>query len=388
MNITSVGSLCTGCGACESICPKNAIAMQYSDDGFLYPKVDEKTCLECSKCINICPTGKSPETANQIVGTYAGYVKDKKIVRNSSSGGMFSLMADFVLDRGGVVIGAVYDRNQKEVVYKSTDDVSLGELRRSKYVSPNPGGIFKFVKSALTTKRLVLFCGLPCHVAGLYNFIGKPCENLITCDFVCGGVPSATFFKEHLLQLEKKYKANVSAVNFRAKLYGWKQHSIKIDFDNGKSFGVHSKCDSYFSGYFNKCFQRDCCYDCAYRTDHFSDVIIADYWGGVRKGVENDTGISMVIINSTRGDKFFCSVIDTENAEISEISSDDAKYAFKVNKDKNKADREKKSIFISLYNKYGFEKAAKATYHKGIFLFEIKQCLKKTMKIFHGGKAT
>lgn len=383
MNIKDISSRCSGCSACENTCYKKAITMEYSPDGFFYPVVDEILCSDCGACYRICPVVNTPKASCEYIKAYAGYANDPDIVKRSSSGGAFTLMANYILAQGGLVIGASYDTESKEVIYNSTDNVSLDELRRSKYVSPNPNGVFEAVKEALDKSRMVLFCGLPCHIAGLRNYIGNSNDKLILCDFICGGVPSALFFKEHLNYLESKYKGTVTSVNFRPKLFGWKQHSIKIDFDNGKSIGCYPKCDSYFSGYFGKYFQRDCCYECAYRVKHYSDIIIADYWGGILKGDGNDTGVSLLISNTIQGNRFFEKISKTNQGVFSEIHYDDIKYAFTENKELQALNKKKKDSFMNAYSAKGFEKAARAIYHKGIFIFLLKKSLRKRLNFFH-----
>jgi coenzyme F420-reducing hydrogenase beta subunit len=379
-NVLKNKDKCTGCTACYATCYKKAIKMQKDALGFYYPIIDEDLCSNCGVCVKVCPITDEKPYVDTRIKSYYGYVLDDKIVKESSSGGAFTYLADCVLKENGLVIGAVFDYQSNEVVYLGTDSVSLDEIRKSKYVASFPNKIFVRVKEELNNNRKVLFCGLPCHVDGLKSFLAKDYPNLITCDFICGGVSSPQFFKEYLAFLEKKYKSKTSLVNFRAKLYGWKEHSIKIGFENGKEYKSIAREDNFFQGYFEKFYQRKSCYDCKYRLRHFSDLIIADYWGGLSKGRGNDKGVSMIITNTKKGDEFFSNLIKVSPQGFKEMPIEDSNYVFK-----NETERYSKAIknrapFIEKVNRYGFIKATKKTYLKGVWKIKLKRKIKKLVK--------
>lgn len=375
MDIRCIADKCTGCSACLNTCPKSAIAMAYNKDGFLYPQIDESLCIDCGRCVTVCPESEKPRRPAERLQAYGGAVSDAQIVKKSSSGGAFTLMAERILSENGVVFGAAFCPEDKTVVYASTDEVDLDQLRRSKYVAPDPNTAFKKVKAALQEERLVLFCGLPCHVAGLHNYLGKEYETLITCDFVCGGVLSVYCFKDHLKSLENKYHGHVTDVNFRPKLYGWKEHAIKIRFSNGKVYRNHANCDRFFTGFFTKAFKRDSCYACAYRTKHYADVIVADYWGGVKEHPGNNQGLSMVIANSPRGAAFLETLMGTESL-FGELPLQKTEYAFRERQE-SFADWREKATFFDLYAKYGFKRAGDKTYFKKAYIQKAKIRIKR-----------
>ena len=378
MNISVVGKKCVGCSACEQICPKDAIKMIYNEEGFLYPVIDNTLCVNCGICNQVCPTYQDEHRQANRTCAYQGYSKDEMTVKNSSSGGAFSIMAEYTLENNGIVFGVKFDKKTKEVVYTSTDECVLDEIRRSKYVTPNPKNTFSRVKHELISGRNVLYCGLPCHIEGLYRFLGKEYKNLVTCDFICGGVPSERFFKEHLEALEMKYKSTVKDVNFRAKLYGWKDHSIKITFDNGKTYCRHANADSFFRGYLVKPYQRDCCYMCNYRLKHYADLTIADYWGGANEN-KNNKGVSMVIVNTNNGYDFAQKTLISSGEMFEELKLEKTSYAFSEQKERFLKGIENKKTFMKVYEKHGFEKAAKKLYFKDEMIVRIKVFIKQIM---------
>lgn len=167
---------------------------------------------------------------------YGGWSNDAEIVKRSSSGGAFSVIANYILKNNGIVYGAAFTDNRKQVVFKSTKEVSIDEIRRSKYVESQTQYIFRAIKNDLEAGFSVLFCGSPCQVAGLKRYLHKEYKNLLTCDFACGGMASHKIYEDYLDRLEGEYRSKVESINFRPKLYGWSMHAIKIYFMNGKSY--------------------------------------------------------------------------------------------------------------------------------------------------------
>lgn len=374
-NISHIASDCTGCTSCMNSCPREAIKMLPDNVGFYYPYINTDLCIDCGKCVKACPVAGSDDVIDNRIRAYYGASQNIDVVSKSSSGGAFSVMAEYVLEKNGLVCGAAMNYETMELEYKSSDNSNLDSLRRSKYIASNPHTIFKEVKTELNKDRLVLFCGLACHIDGLKKFLNKEYLNLITCDLICGGTASPLYFREHIRVLEKKYGSKVVDVNFRAKLYGWKEHSLKISFANRKEYATSAFFDSFFKGYFEKPYQRDSCYKCKYRLAHRSDIIIADYWAGLKKGRGNNEGVSMVITNSKQGDEFWLNVLKTQNHNFLEMPIEDSNYVFKKEEERyNKAFSTKRE-FMCLYEKYGFEKAARMTYFKGIFIAKLKRLL-------------
>ncbi len=296
---------CTGCAACYNICPKHAIRMETDQEGFVRPFIDDKVCVECRKCETVCHVlqEKSFQTNRQKV--YAVKVKDDEVRERSSSGGLFSALAEAVLAKQGIVYGAAYDEELRVVHIGIEDRKELYRLQGSKYVQSNLGNIYRDVQEQLDSGRTVLFGGTPCQVAGLYSFLGENRDNLYTYDIVCHGVPSPKIFSEYLKYIEEKRGQKATRVDFRYKRPNWSLWSLKIDFENGEPYIKSIKADPYMLGFLNNYFLRESCHNCRYTsTKRVADVTIADFWGIEQAdlAMENDNrGISLCIVNSEKG---------------------------------------------------------------------------------------
>lgn len=298
---------CTGCSACMSICPKNCICMTRNTDGFLYPKIDAKVCVNCGLCEKICPVikEKNQEQQNHPT-TYAASILNEDVRKNSSSGGIFTAIAEQIIENNGIVYGAAFseDLSVKHIGVTNTSD--LDKLRRSKYVQSDLNGHFKKIKEQLENNTTVLFSGTPCQVGGLLSYLQKPYENLITLDFVCHGVPSPKAWEEYLGFQEKAYNSKVTEVNFRDKSKGWKNCSISLGFENGKIYIKKFRQDPYMKAFLSNISLRSSCYECKFKSvNHKSDITLADYWGidKVNPSLDDNKGLSMVLVQSKKGEE-------------------------------------------------------------------------------------
>ena len=318
---------CANCGACHNTCPTKAITVSQNDI-FYKLHINSDECIECGKCITVCPVNNIFKKQN-LISAIGAYSKDINIVEKSSSGGVFRLLADYILSNNGVVFGAAFCEDFRKVKIKSTDEVSVEELQRSKYVESLVGDSFVKIKQNLENNRTVLFCGCPCQVAGLKKFLSKDYENLYTCDFSCGGLPSHKLYEQYLDLLEKKYKSKIVSVDFRPKTYGWKMHAIKIEFANGKKYNSLGVNDPFFSAFIYKHYSvRDDCLSCKFADNHYSDIVLADFWlySQLSTFKEND-GISLVITNSNKGENLLN--IIKEKLVFQKLDIDSASYNMK-----------------------------------------------------------
>lgn len=304
MNITDFNK-CSNCGACYNICPHGAIYVR-EEALFYTPTVDETKCVDCELCVKVCPVNNEIEILNPI-DAFAGWHKDENVVLSSSSGGFLYGIAQNILECDGVVYGAVYSDNNREVVFNSTDTVELCKIQKSKYVESKVSDTFIHIKRDLEKKRNVLFCGTPCQVAGLKNFLGKEYDELITCDFVCGGLPSHKLYEEYLDYLEDKYNSKIKSVDFRPKTHGWKRYAVLIKFENGKRYNALGVEDPFLRSFlYGKLSVRDYCLKCKFSDTHQSDITIADFWRHEKlSDLKNENGISLAICNTEKGYELF-----------------------------------------------------------------------------------
>lgn len=347
---------CANCGACCGICPVDAI---HVDDGDLFyrPVVDRDKCIGCGKCAAVCPVN-TPQARQNLRGAFSAVHTNEKIVSVSSSGGAFTALAEWVLEQGGVVYGACYADDRKSVVFRSTDRVPLDELRRSKYVESMVGDAFREVKAQLEQGRAVLLCGTPCQVAGLCRFLGREYHNLYTCDFSCGGLPSHEVYRSYLRELEQRFGAEVSDVNFRPKAYGWENHAIRIRFANGRVYESPSVLDPYFCAFVERHYSvRENCLDCAFGDNHYADLVLADFWKyrEVSAEKENHRGLSLVIANSEKG----MALLDAASGKLRRQKLDLAKASYNMKrKSRSESFLQRRKAFLDCCRAGGLGKAA------------------------------
>lgn len=306
MIITNEMYRCTGCHACASICPKKCIQMIRDSEGFLYPSINESECIECGLCSSVCSVNNSEPLLDEIdTKAYAAKNLDNSVRKNSSSGGVFTALAEYILENGGVVFGAAFN-DKLEVVHISIDKKEdLWKLRGSKYVQSKIGESYIYAQELLKHGRLVLFTGTPCQIIGLKKYLTKDYPNLYTQDVVCHGVPSPQTWRMYIEELEKKYKSSVSCVNFRNKATGWKNYSISLAFSNGEIHTEQFKHNHYMTAFLDNLALRHSCYKCSAKGIHrASDITLADFWGveTVCPQFDDDGGTSLAIVHSRKGE--------------------------------------------------------------------------------------
>lgn len=309
---------CCGCQACFNGCPKKAISMIEDNKGFKYPIVDKNKCINCGLCKKVCPVLKDDTNTNNIK-VYACINKDKNKRERSSSGGIFTLLAQEILKDGGAVIGAAFDENFEVRHICVQDDKDLQKIYKSKYVQSDINTMYVKAKDMLEKNRKVLFTGTPCQIEGLYSFLGREYENLYTHDFICHGVPSPKVWKKYKKYIEKKSGKQIKSIDFRNKTYGWKKYYLKFTFDDS-TYEDNINFDPYLKLFLNDIILRDSCYKCKFKKiNRKSDVTLADFWG-VEKVLPNlfdNKGISTVIINTEKGRQLFNNIL--ESIEYKEI---------------------------------------------------------------------
>ena len=348
---------CTGCGACEAVCPVSAIQMVLNKRGFYEPKIDYEKCTKCGKCMRKCPL--NIRCVKEPLKAYYGWHKDSTILFNSSSGGAFHALADKMLKENGVVIGAVYSDDFRDVIFRSNEEISVDAFKKSKYTVSRSSDIYPRIKKYLDDGRKVLFTGTPCQCAGIKSVFGDNNDNLILVDFVCGGMPSLLFFREHIEMLEKRYSSKITNWDFRPKNWKWGRYHVLVNFSNGRTYKKIYFGDSYFKLFINKASVRSTCDECPYYHYHRSDITIADFWGYERIGIKkHNEGMSMIICNTNKGQEYFS---NTEGMILKDLDLINIAYTVKE-KIPNEQVLNSQKEFFELSETIGFEKAASQLY--------------------------
>lgn len=298
--------LCNGCHTCYSVCPKQAIKMGANDEGFLYPQIDDELCVKCGLCEKKCPILNPLQKENEQTLAYAVINNNEKIRLESSSGGVFTALAENIINQNGIVFGARFDTDFN-VIHGYTDSIEgLADFRGSKYVQSTIGDSYRDCKRFLEEDRSVLFSGTPCQLAGLKSFLARDYENLLLVDIICHGVPSPLLWTEYKKNLEKKFASRIVKTAFRRKDYGWKQYSLAVTFGNASEYCNTLRQDSYLKLFLKDVCLRESCYNCKYKTaKRIADITIADFWGIQNEypELDDDKGTSFVIIHSDKGQK-------------------------------------------------------------------------------------
>lgn len=316
---------CTGCMACKQTCSHNAIKIDIYD-GFAYPIIDDERCTKCRLCVASCPIinkanlrGNIHENEKKCI---AAWSKDVNVRLASSSGGIFTVLATYILDEGGVVFGAAWD-DDMVLRHKSIEKKeNLAELQRSKYVQSDIGDTYKEAKQRLDENKAVLFSGTPCQIAGLHLFLRKKYAKLVTVDVLCQGVPSPVLFKKYLHEIEVEQNTKIVDCNFRSKKKGWRcgLFQLLLKTEAGKVIKRTLLKNEFYNSFIKGYFMRNACYECRFKDSdlgYYSDLTIADFW---RIGNNTDfditgyeMGISAVVVNTERGKYFFDQIKDRIN---------------------------------------------------------------------------
>lgn len=297
---------CTGCTACASGCPKDAITMERDKEGFAYPRVDLEKCVHCGHCTAVCPLLRQREQ-QPLPAAFAAWNRNDAIRKDSTSGGVFTALADYVLEAGGVVYGAAMDGKQRLRHVACFRKEDLWRLRGAKYVQSDLGATFRELREALKTRQ-VLFSGTPCQVDGLYRYLGYRPENLITCDLVCHGVPSPGVWEDMARSIEARKRKGLQAVRFRNKVTGWKDSHFTAVYEDGTVDSAPLFRTEYGRAFGRALFLRPSCHRCAYTNlNRPGDFTLGDFWGLGPDELpdQQEKGVSLLLVNTAHGSHIF-----------------------------------------------------------------------------------
>ncbi len=299
MKILENMDLCYGCEACANVCPKKAINMVSADDGFIYPTVDDSLCINCGACQRVCPAINRVYDNFPSPKVFAAMANDD-VRAKSASGGVFSLLAEYVLDQGGYVVGAAFDDGYLSVSHIMINSkAELDRLRRSKYIQSRNGDIYKQVKEKLAEGAYVLFTGTPCQCAALKSFLKKPYDKLIIVDLICHGTPSQKAWEGFVKEVSAGKQ--IADVNFRYKgVIGWSATTY-LKFDDGTEYVKLFKDDPFEQAASKNLISRKSCSSCQFaRVPRQGDLTIGDFWG-ISKKYDDRKGTSAILVSTEKG---------------------------------------------------------------------------------------
>lgn len=321
---------CCGCSACLSICPKTCITMKEDAEGFLYPYVDTDTCIHCELCNSACPilnyeavTGVTPET-------FIAYCKEDEVRLSSSSGGIFSLLAEDILHRNGIVYGAAYDKDRMVHHIGITEASEMAKIRGSKFLQSRMELTYREAKRALQKQKTVLFSGTACQIAGLKKYLKNAYENLYTVDVLCHGTPTPKLWKKYLAWQEQRAGAFIQKVNFRDKERGWRDYALSINFENKQEYKEPFYRDSYLQLFLSDICLRPSCHECRFKgVNHPSDLTLGDCWGieNYMPDMDDNKGVSIILVHTAKGRSLLNLVnsrLCIKEAELDRVLSPDA----------------------------------------------------------------
>lgn len=305
---------CTGCSVCEDVCPKKAIIFQKDKHGFFYPKIDEDLCISCGMCEHICPVNNCNMEGESPIKIYSAWTTDSEIRKKSTSGGVFSVIANKILSEGGVVAGVKWNKEFCAEHTTIMNEEELYLLNGSKYVESHSNSIYLKIKQFLKEGYTVLFSGTPCQNHALRLYLGGGYDNLILIDLVCHGVPSEDVFKRYLLERSKGNLNEVKDIKLRHKNPYWDWSYVTISFFNLPQYSVLTNEDSYFALFNIGYTLRKSCSNCQYTNmKRYGDITLADFWGYKAHNFKTSDylkGVSLVMINSEKGMKLFSKIQD------------------------------------------------------------------------------
>lgn len=302
--------LCTGCGACYSVCPNNAITIIENEKGFLKPHINKDKCTDCSACTKICPLNNVTTNNVETPEVFWALNNEDKIREKSSSGGLFYLFAQNILASNGVVFGCVWDENMQPKHIYTKELENIYKMFSSKYVQSNTENTFKEVKEFLSQGKKVLYSGTPCQIAGLKSYLRKDYDNLFLIDLICHGVPSRKTFEmfKKEWQKENNIKENIININMRSKTTDWGKPFKTVITTEYNTYEIPFDKNNFLESFLHNYNIGDACIDCKFCSlPRSGDVTIGDFCGvdEFDKSLNDKKGISILFVNSEKGKTLF-----------------------------------------------------------------------------------
>lgn len=380
-SVCTVPLNCTGCSACAAVCPKNAITMKENTEGFLNPEVDPDKCVDCGLCVKRC-VDLNPQYRNVPRPKCYAMTADDNVRKISSSGGMFTVAAEYILDQGGYVCGAAYndDFTVKHIIIDNKED--LYKLRGSKYMQSHIGKIYRDIKALLDNDKIVLFTGMPCQVAGLYSYLNKNYDKLYTIDLLCHGITSSKVFEKYHNDVLDGKKMN--RLEFKEKEpWGW-HAGVNAYFTDGTKYSKPLESDMYFIAYLKSIAKNTTCGVCKLnRLPRQGDLTIGDFWGIAHtdKEMYDGKGTSVVLANNEKGVDFF----DKLKSRMQSWKEEPLQNAINGNRIIEHPYRlhKNRNEFFANFDKLDFESLTRGCYFNTLYLKQYEELKKTVPSAYH-----
>lgn len=313
MTIICENDKCTGCSACASRCPNQCISMIPDKEGFQHPNIDLLRCIDCGVCKKVCPLLNTNNGWKHETTAWAAINLNDTIRQNSTSGGIFTLLCEYVIDNGGAVFGAKYDTDFSVIHCYAESKDELDVLRIAKYAQSEIRNTYKVAREMLQQGRCVLFTGTPCQIAGLKAYLGINYDNLITVDMICHGVPSPRVWQYYVAYRREKDAGGLlpALINVRSKESGWSSYSVRFNYPNGNTYVASNREDAYIRSFVGNLCLRPSCYDCQFKgIDRISDITLGDYWGvwAQHPELDDNSGVSVVLLHTEKAEIIFSQI--------------------------------------------------------------------------------
>lgn len=304
---------CSGCGACVCACAPKCLSMKSDSEGFYYPYTDNKNCINCGKCLSVCPEKSKPKITDYSRRVFAVQHKDDGIRRESTSGGAFTAIAEYIIKSGGIVFGAGMDENFRVRHMSAYNIEQLALFRNSKYSQSDLDDTFIKIKNCLTEGRKILFSGTPCQVAGLKNFLPNADENLITVDVVCRGIPSPLVFEKYI-EYQKERFGEFDKVLFRDKYSGYTHTAMSLYRDNVCLYHNGLEYDPMLKLFYQGMICRPVCSNCRFKeAERCSDFTLWDCFSPaeINRAFDDNKGTTFVMLQSEKAEMIFDKIRDS-----------------------------------------------------------------------------
>lgn len=339
---------CCGCTACMNACPVQCIVMRRDrEEGFDYPVANPDICIGCGKCEEVCPVLNPLQERDPLAG-YA--VRCDEYLAGSSSGGVFPALAKAVIDDGGVVFGAVMERDLIVGHAEAETMQQVQGMRGSKYVQSDLYSSFFDAQEYLKAGRKVLFTGTPCQIAGLRKYLGKDYDSLVSVDVACHGVPGPGLWEMYVKDLQERSRMKFDNVDFRDKSGSWRHYSMTCreagPAADGRKLALRSVKavdDPYMALFMQNMTLRPSCYSCPARCGRSgSDLTLADLWSVASSAphLNDDKGVSGVLVNTEKGRELLSAIQPDVLSELSAdlVKAENGGFAEEVKVPENRAE--------------------------------------------------